>query len=52
MQVLSSVGYCFYVSAVVTIQILSAYVLLSRIETTNPNIANKLSLTTAAICNI
>lgn len=34
------------------IQIISAYFLLKKIDVINPNIVNKISLTTMAICNI
>ena len=48
----STFGYCFYVSLVVAIQVVSLLVLLKRIEGVAPNVANKLSLTTVAVCNI
>ena len=41
-----------YTSFVVLIQIISAYFLLKKIDTTHPNIVNKISLTAMAICNI
>lgn len=41
-----------YTSAVVLIQIVSAFYLLKKMDSTNPHIINKMSLTTVAICNI
>lgn len=49
---LSTFGYCFYVSFVVALQVVSLLMLLKRIEGVAPNVANKLSLTTVAVCNI
>ena len=49
---MSTLNYCIYVSLVVAIQIASLFVLVQRIDTNAPNIANKISLTTVATCNI
>ena len=48
----STLFYCLYVTLVVSIQVSSAYLLLKKIETTHPNIVNKISLSTMAVCNI
>lgn len=44
--------YCLYMTVVICIQISCAYLLLKKIDTTNPNIVNKISLSTMAMCNI
>lgn len=51
-EIVSTVGYSLYLSAIIIAQVVCAYMLLKNIDGPNPNFSNKFSLTTVAICNI
>ena len=52
MQIVSTMAYSIYVSAVIVVQIFSAYMLLKIMDAPNFAFSAKFSLLTLSLCNI